>query len=438
MKSRHAALAAVFLGAAACDAALGIREYPGATESGEAGASQGGGADEGGPGCGLSVGDGPCAACVQSSCCPQAEACAANGSCSEYENCALGCGADYACKSRCVIADYGTAPEISALDTCVAVSCAGACGLKCGMTTSIAEPDAAAGCVQCLVNAASPQVQACTTSLACQELQQQGFECPTEDCAEALAEGNEAGATLLAEYLLTSQEACAGACSFGSYWDCAASSPGLIPSSQAITLVFDVVPTNAALNGATVKACTSDDVQCASPIVAPQKTDEGGAVTFVLPGVSDVYFDVSLPGTIYPTLYFFQHAFTVPKVTLNGLLVAAPSVIEDFYSTYGVAPDATKGTIEIQSVDCHWYPAADTTATANFGDGGLPFAYFVNDQLTPSATSTAPSGFAVLLNTQVTRPATVSVTPRAVGRVLGTGAMFARAGAISFMTVGAK
>src|SRR6202041_625163 len=111
----------------------------------------------------------------------------------------------------------------------------------------------------------------------------------------------------------------------GHYWDCAPSTG--TPVSQigqtTLTLNFSVLPGGDPLDNATVKACTTDDTECASPVVAPGTTDAQGNVTFVLPSIGVAgfggYFDVSAP-TIYPTLYFLQSSLSVPQVTFPGTL----------------------------------------------------------------------------------------------------------------------
>jgi hypothetical protein len=125
-----------------------------------------------------------------------------------------------------------------------------------------------------------------------------------------------------------------------------------------------------------------------------------------------------------------------PRATL-GVLLAAPSLFQGFYASYGAKADPSRGIIEINATDCHWIPAPLVTARADFADGGANLAYFINDTLTPSATATDPGGYAVLLNAPALTPVTLSVTPLALGRVANTVMLFARPGSLSLMYVGA-
>lgn len=421
-------LAVAGLVGAGCNGLLGIHPLDGGADS----------ALDGGPtACGVSAGTSACAQCMQASCCEQAHQCAADEGCQTYEDCALGCASDYACKSQCLITQLAAAPEIPALDTCVATSCNDACGLKSGITLSVAEPDAAAGCAQCLASVAGDKVQACMTNLACQTLEAEGLECTTADCVDAVSESNDAGVTLLFSYLRAVQASCTSACSLGSYWDCPAVEPFNPLPQTTITLGFVLSDTQAPLSGASVTACAEADMECKNSIGAGT-TDALGLVTFVFDNVTVGYFEVVQPESIYPTLVFLQHGFSVSNIPLYPVAVSPSTVVDDSYKASGASWDPGKGTMATQSLDCHWYPAGGTTVKADFGDGGVSFTYFVGDQLTTSASATASSGYAVLLNTPVERSATISVTPEALGSVKGTGIMFARAGWVSAMAVGPR
>jgi hypothetical protein len=432
----------------ACDAALGIREYdaPVGAEAGgpEAGDASGeAGVDGGGAGsitCGLPAGAQACAACVQAQCCTQAEACAGNSACASYEGCLLGCGGDYACRSRCLIADFGNAPEIPEMDQCVSAQCGTACRLTCGSTSTYAEPDAAAACAQCITSNNCTAAAACGGSLGCQQVAECGLGCTTEDCAHACVELSDAGGAAFLTYgdgMLT----CIAPCALGSFWDCPPSSPP--PSSVSettITLNFVSLPTGAAVAGATVKACGVPDTACAAPVVAPGRTDADGNVTFVLPRVGPFgfggYFDISGP-TIYPSLYFLRHPLSVARVTFPQVYLPEPSRIGDLYAALKATPNTTRGVIEVTATDCHWTPAPHVTAHASFPDGGLDFAYFTNaaPDPDPAATSTDAFGAAVLINAPTDSAATISVTSLVHPSTRSTATLFARAGAWSFMLV---
>jgi hypothetical protein len=312
-------IAGIAAAAGACDAVLGIRVYPETT--GDGGTA---GADADVQACGISAGSASCAACIQATCCPQAQACAGSSACAAYEDCVVPCGGDYACKARCLIAEYASAVEIPEMDQCVAKGCATQCGLTCDTTASYAEPDAAAGCQQCLTANACPAATQCQTNLECQDVAQCENECESLDCFWGCGEGRDAGAQLFYAYAF-GLAPCAGACSAGEYWDCPLGS-GLAVSETGqttITLNLVVAPDGKALAGASVKACDLGDTACTAPVVPPGTTDAQGNVTFVLPAFGSLegflgYFDIASPST-YPTLYFLQSHLSVPQVTVPAV-----------------------------------------------------------------------------------------------------------------------
>jgi hypothetical protein len=91
-----------------------------------------------------------------------------------------------------------------------------------------------------------------------------------------------------------------------------------------------------------------------------------------------------------------------------------------------------RGTILIQATDCHWYPASNVVVQADPADAGS-FGYFVSTVLTPGATATDTSGYAVLLNAPTDPTFAVSVTPLAVGHPTSNLSLFARPETASLM-----
>jgi hypothetical protein len=428
---------------ASCNAVLGIREYdsPVGNIASEAGLpNRDGGADaEVSSACGLIAGSSSCAACIQSECCGQASACATNSACTRYESCLLPCGADYACRSRCLIADLASAAEIPPVDECVSAQCGAQCGLACGSTTTYAEPDAATACIQCLVNNDCSAAQTCGSSLECQKAAQCGLECTSEDCAHACLEGNEAGVDDFSSFAFGLTK-CLAPCGLGNFWECATAPPLITSFEQTtITLNFVALPSGRTVAGALVKACDVTDVTCANPVVPAGVTDDAGNVTFTLPKIGPFgfwgYFDIS-SGSLYPSLYFLRSPLSVPTVTFPEVFLPEPSRVQDMYSALGVPPDATRGVIEIQAVDCHFTPAPNVTARAAFADAGAGLAYFSNGSptLDPTASATDGTGFAVLVNAPTGSPTTITLTPPS-GRPTSTVKLFARPATWSTMLV---
>lgn len=225
----------------------------------------------------------------------------------------------------------------------------------------------------------------------------------------------------------------------GRFWDCAPPSGPIISQARQtkLTLNFVVYPGGGPLANAAVKACDLGDTACVAPVVPPGTTDAQGNVTFVLPAASvfgfEGYFDISSP-LVYPTLSFLQFPLSVPEATLTGILLPSPATVQSWYDSYGAPLDPSRGTIELQAMDCRWYPASGVTVNVDGADGGA-LAYFVNNALSPAGTGTDQAGYAVLPNAPVDSPIKLSVTPHALGRVTSTVTLFARPESFSFMLV---
>jgi hypothetical protein len=171
---------------------------------------------------------------------------------------------------------------------------------------------------------------------------------------------------------------------------------------------------------------------CAT-VVAKGSTDSSGAVTLDVPETSppygfDGYFDVASP-SLSPYLYFLEHSLSEPKVTFE-LRVPTPSTSASFYASAGVTPDAARGSLDVQAVDCHWVPAENVTVTATSTDGATTRAYLAGSAPSRDATATDRTGEAVFMNV-LPGVTSVEIAPNAVGRTVAHFDAVVRPGAIS-------
>ena len=430
------------IGAGACDAVLGIQEYP-AADGGIArdAGTEGGAATEGDAGsltaCGVTAGSASCASCIEGACCAEATACNANPECAAYEDCLVPCGPDYVCRAQCAASHRAGALAIPALDQCIAARCASNCDLQCGTTESFSTPSAAEACQTCLA-ASCATVAACMTDLGCMQLAQCGAQCSSEDCLWTCVADSDAAAPFVG--YSEALEGCRTECALGAYWTCENGPPPVLSQTGTTKLTLNLVeyPSGSPLVGATVKACAPSDRGCSAPVVAPGTTDQQGNVTFDLAAAGlfpfGGYFDIA--SDAYPTLLFLQTPLSVPEVTFPKQIVPTVSAIESEYAAGGVAPEAADGTILIQTTDCHWIPAGNVFAALDL-DGGPAGAFTYLDMNGGSSTTsgTTGSGYAVALNVAVDTLFTIVTTPAAVGKATASVQMFARPGTVSMMTV---
>jgi hypothetical protein len=171
--------------------------------------------------CGFSYGTNVCASCVEESCCAESTACAANPACASYQSCVNQCAGDPKCRAGCMASDPGVAPEVSALDACLAASCETPCGLTCAsIVERITPPDASAPCAACFEQQACRTAAACASSAECDEYTRCYVACSTPDCRQACAAGRDAGAALFASVEDVYANACSMACAYGQNWNC--------------------------------------------------------------------------------------------------------------------------------------------------------------------------------------------------------------------------
>lgn len=376
-----------------------------------------------------------CSACLRSHCCSEWSACTASMTCATYENCALGCGPDNACKARCGVGrvPLGGDTEILNLDQCLATECANDCELTCGITAVYEDPDAAASCTACTATHSCESARGCATDPTCSAIAACAALCVSQDCFTNCTADVDAGtAELYGASLLVN---CKTECAIGASWACGGhSTPPFSKSNQtALTLTIQNIDNGQPVAGATVNACHNYDIDCGSPL-ATGTTDAQGKLTLALPVAIPPYgfqgyFEVSAP-TLVPYLFFLEFPLSEPAVTLFIGQVQTPATIAAFYAAAGAFPDPKRGHIDIQAYDCHWIPAPNVTASAAGSDDKTLAFYLVNGAYSASATATDWSGEAVFMNMPI-GPTTVEVTPLAVGHPVARLPIFVRAGAVS-------
>ncbi len=410
-------------------------------------------ADASGPACGLAITVPACSACMNANCCAQLEACEREPGCARYETCLLGCGSDYVCRSECLMGKpTAPFPEVPPLDACVVTSCETECGVSCGLVTSSIFPDAAVGCLDCVVatnNCAGSE--SCARSVDCDVVGQCLTACTTLDCKEACGIGHDAGAALLQAVLAPAQGACRAQCGYGVNWWClGAVDVPVAQSSQTVMTLTVATAEGVVLPGLTVRACFPTDYDCTKPLDT-ELTDANGVATLTvrgnLPGGDgfDGYFDVEPPPpadggapVIVPLLYFVN--YPLGRATISSSAVAViPTDLALAKSLGGVTGDdaGSSGDFVVIAFDCslELAPGVAFQAQTSTGLNLDSQVRYINGSTVAAGTATDGQGIGFVFGVPAGEDVAVTETPVAIGRPAGTKHAFARAGAVSQVSV---
>jgi hypothetical protein len=387
--------------------------------------------------CGMTLTSGVCQACVASKCCSQLEACANNPACKPYEACLLGCGDDYACRAKC-LADHpiNSGVEIPSLDTCVATECKDACGISCGLAGSYVKGDAAVACQECLVTQACIPAEKCGTDLSCQIASRCATSCVTLDCRTAcLFAATDAGQAEALDLAVRVATRCPSSCGLGRDWSCVGSIlwPPAKASTQTLTVTVRDADQKLFLGGATVKACTNTDFDCATPL-AHGTAAADGTVTLQIRG--DVvgfgfqgYLDVSQPGYV-PVLTFFSYPLSEANVPVDMPLLSTSS-FQTTLAAGNVAYDPSLGIVQGSAGDCFMFFAPDVVMSVDPTTPKTAVYYLDGRTLSSARAATDTTGVAFIVNTPVNVHLAVRVTPLATNKVASVASVFTRPGTIS-------
>ena len=379
---------------------------------------------------------GACGSCVTAQCCPQATACAGDPRCLALEACLLACGSDYECRAACVQANpVGDHVDVPALDTCVAASCRGPCGMPCGQAGSYASPpEAGPACQACIQgsNACAPAL-ACATSLDCETVGHCAYSCTTPDCRAACSiEGGADNALILATF--TAGALCYEPCRIGHDWTCVHHVVWPDYDAGALTATLTITDTNnnAAVPGASATGCKAGDDPCTSP-VATGVTDDAGVVA--LPGLPSAlvfgfggHFELAAPSYV-PELFYLAFPLSQPDAQL-GLGLFRQTDLTAALAGVNIAPVAGRGHVLAVAEDCLLIPASNVVVTADGLDSQARRIYYAQSSPSLTATSTDPSGWAFFYNV-APGPLTLHAIPNDTGVESSLATVHVRADALS-------
>jgi hypothetical protein len=387
---------------------------------------------------GFTYGQGACAACVATSCGPQASACGNDPACAPFASCLAGCSGDPGCRAQCT---YDNDPplaigETAALGACVATRCSGQCGLTCGGYAPFdTSPDAAASCQQCLCTAATAcgEDVGCITEGLC-EVSCQG----RSDCTAACGLGGDSGTPLYESFVNAYVQSCSTSCAVGNDWACVGRVSWPDPSAAAtrvnLTVVLDERATSP--EGVQVKLCQQTGCK---PVAGT--TDANG----------DLAVNVQLlPYQLGPTGYFdlspspdAGDAGVLHSLAYWGYPLSAPSMSMTAYTTSQGGVDsllaalhatqaAGDGYLSVSILDCLGV-AAPGVRVAIDPPASQPY-YFDNGSFSTTATETDAVG-AVIFGNVMPGSETITATSVALGKVVGHASVSVQAQAATVVTM---
>jgi hypothetical protein len=207
-------------------------------------------------------------------------------------------------------------------------------------------------------------------------------------------------------------------------WSCLGSEPAPPPAALGTTtvtytiLIVDTV-TREPPAGLVVNACSSLDIECASPMVASIRPDADGMVRAHVPINFSGFFTVESDQTV-PAALFIAGALE-QDTTATTMLVIGEVAFTALARNQGVALDPQMGQLLLRAFDCD----GKLTPGVRFSDdrGGQPYA-FVDGLPVVGQTVTDAQGTAGFLNVlpglavvQSIRASDNAVTQTASGRV---------------------
>jgi hypothetical protein len=216
--------------------------------------------------------------------------------------------------------------------------------------------------------------------------------------------------------------------------------PAPSPTADLSVLAFDLFQGNV-VEGAAVKACAANDVNCAAPL-AQGVTDAGGSATLTVPtpGLGfDGYFEITAPGYAVNLAYY---NFPLGKTGDYALayLASEASIVSGFVGS--PVADPTRGMIIAAAFDCDFnshggsvFSIASSDASTVLGHGLPTFsaATLSADVADPALTS-SPGGGMLALNVPV---GITNVAATAYdGTPIGNRDVVFRAGALTTLLIG--
>lgn len=386
--------------------------------------------------CGELAQTGECKACTEASCCAPAAACRADAICSASYDCLSACApSDQGCRGACA---KGSSAALAAMVSCMSSSCGGKCGATCGDTGLLLPSfvSRSAACAACVTSKACAAATSCASDPACVDASVCRLACNTLDsgCLERCA-----ARTSLGDLAASARISCGAECGVGQQVGCVGNVawPRVQPGTTSVKVVLGVSGAGSPkpIAGADVLACGKVDLDCATPVAPPAKTDSAGKVSFELPVVDVIggfngLFRITAPGYM-PTLGFINPPIA-GSMTLPTIPILRDVEFTGAAAVLGVKPDPERGHMIAIILDCELSNVRGATIKISSADTGSLVGYFQGGFPAKEATVTDGGGIAGGFNLPV---GSAVVSAELDGKTIASGQAFIQKQAITQISV---
>ena len=328
------------------------------------------------------------------------------------------------CRAACTQEHLTDDPLEPPFGSCLATSCATACGFTCGEVAQFFGPDAAAGCQACIVENACSVGTACAANPDCLGLCWCTLTGQSEDRNEACGAAHDAGRDAFTAARAAIGGVCASPCAFGNQWSCvghAAPRTQTNPSTTMALSVFDLA-TGKPLPGSLVEVCSPLLPPCTVQSSATTGADGGATVTVPtsqLPGSLGATGYLKLTGGgAMDELFYWVAPLSEPSDSVQvGTLTSVE--VSAIASVAGVTTiDPTRAAMGLIVSDCNLSSSPGATVTVDPKDSETRVIYSPGAAQSATALATDATGVVAIVNVPVgpTGEAKVTVTPAGLGR----------------------
>jgi hypothetical protein len=204
------------------------------------------------------------------------------------------------------------------------------------------------------------------------------------------------------------------------------------PGTVTATLNATDLITGKPVPGVAARVCLKLDTTCAEPLLDGLVSDADGRLVMVVPQGFDGYVELSAAGAMRGSYFFY------PPLTADRDIPAVPLLQASALTTFATLAGANlmpeRGHLMVGARSCLGQTAEGVGFSSLEGDASTVAFYMIKGIPSTKQSATDTSGWGGLLNLP---PGSVTLTGSlaATGQALGTLAVFARAGELTYTTL---